>query len=305
MLVSVVVPSYNEESNVEELFRAVSKVLKGTDFEILFVNDGSSDGTLDTLRTMSSVNKKVKYISFSRNFGHQAALRAGIAHARGDAVISMDADLQHPPQLIPTLLEEWRHGNDIVYTVRNDTKATPFLKRFTSALFYKIINYLADLNIDKGAADFRLIDRKVVDVINSQAESDLFLRGYIDWIGFRQKAVSYVPAERFSGTSKYNLKNMLKLAGAGVTQFSIKPLRVAFSFAWIAIGLSVVYAIYAIVVASFGRTVSGWLSIVVLLIFFQGMQFLLLGVIGEYLGRTFIQTKNRPEYIISEKNIDL
>lgn len=303
-LISIVVPCCNEEDNVSRLLSEVNETLKNENFEVIFVNDGSSDGTLESLKSLAAVDKRVKYLSFSRNFGHQAALRAGLKHAKGDAVISMDADLQHPPKLLPKLIEKWHDGYEVVYTIRKDTAETSIGKRVTSAWFYKVINFLSGLKIEEGAADFRLLDRKVVDVINEQTESDIFLRGYISWIGFKQVGIPYEPAKRFSGKSKYNLKKMVSFAGTGVTQFSIKPLRLAHILAAGAFAMSLIYVVYAAISAVSGNTIPGWLSLVILFVFMQGVQFLLLGLIGEYLGRTFMQTKNRPEYIVSETNED-
>lgn len=303
-LISIVVPTFNEEGNIDKLYSEVNKHLKKEMFEILYVNDGSSDGSLAAIMKLSKRHDNVRYLSFSRNFGHQAALRAGLKAAKGDVVISMDADLQHPPGLLPTLIDEWSKGGQVVYTVRKDTTSTPFLKRLSSRSFYKVINFLSGLNIKEGAADFRLLDRKVVDVICAQNEADIFLRGYIDWIGFKQVAVPYVPAERFSGQSKYNFKKMLNLAGKGVTQFSVKPLRLAFGLAFSAFLIAIGYAIYSVIATITGHAVPGWLSLVVLFVFLQGVQFLLLGLMGEYLGRTFMQTKNRPEYIVDQTSED-
>lgn len=303
--ISVVVPSYNEQDNVSILFDKVSEQLLGYDFEVIFVDDGSSDKTLENLIKLSQEYKSVKYLSFSRNFGHQAALRAGLKAAKGSVVISMDADLQHPPSLLPTLLSKWKDDKyEVVYTVRKDTAATGRMKRTTSSMFYRILNFFSGLKMEEGAADFRLLDRKVVDVINAQQESDIFLRGYISWIGFKQIGIPYTPAKRFSGKSKYNFKRLISLAGKGVTQFSIKPLRFAHLLAVVAFLISFIYVLYAAAVAISGHAIPGWLSLVVLFVFMQGVQFLLLGLIGEYLGRTFMQTKNRPEFIISKSSDD-
>lgn len=301
--ISVVVPTYNEEGNVGELFAALSKELRTTNFEVIFVDDGSTDKSLDIIRVLAEKHDHVKYVTFSRNFGHQAALRAGLRYAQGDAVISMDADLQHPPELIPELLQKWHDGYEVVYTVRKDTAETGAFKRITSSWFYKVMNFMSGLQLEEGAADFRLLDRRVVDVINKQPEADLFLRGYISWIGFRQIGVAYTPAKRFSGASKYTLKKMIAFASKGVTQFSIKPLRLAFALAVAAFILSVLYVAYALVATLAGHVVPGWLSIVVLVVFMQGIQFLLVGLVGEYVGRTFIQTKHRPEFIVRDTNV--
>jgi dolichol-phosphate mannosyltransferase len=191
----------------------------------------------------------------------------------------------------------------VVYTVRKDTSEVNFFKRTSSSWFYKVINRLANLHIQEGAADFRLLDRKVVEVINNEQESNLFLRGYIDWIGFKRIGIEYVPAKRFSGSSKYSMRKMLQFGMTGITQFSIKPLHLAFLLASIAFSLSTMYVLYAFWAALIAHVaVSGWLSIVVLVVFMQGIQFLLIGLVGEYVGRTFMQTKNRPEFIISEKS---
>lgn len=300
--ISIVVPAHNEESNVGVLIEELEKNIPSKDYEIIFVDDGSSDATLQTLVKHAKTNKHIKYISFSRNFGHQAALRAGLAHSTGDAVISMDADLQHPPSLIPKFIELWQDGYDVVNTLRQNSGNESYFKKTSSSVFYKLLNFMSDLHMEEGAADFRLLDRKVVDVINAQTETDLFLRGYINWIGFKQINLPYIVGERFSGTSKYTLKKMLKLAGSGVTQFSVKPLHLAFSFAALAMVASFMYVLYAIGTLFLGHTVPGWLSLVVLIVFLQGIQFLLIGLIGEYLGRTFMQTKHRPEYIVKDTN---
>jgi dolichol-phosphate mannosyltransferase len=303
-IISIVVPTFNEEGNVEALYKAVDSNLKTYEYEIIFVNDGSGDNSLNNVKTLASKHSQVKYIDFSRNFGHQAALRAGLKYASGDAVISMDADLQHPPELLPDLIKKWQEGYEVVYTLRKDTKETSFTKRFTSTWFYRVMNFMSGLHMEEGAADFRLLDRKVVDVINEQPEADLFLRGYINWIGFKQVGIPYTPAKRFSGTSKYTLKKMVSFASKGVTQFSIKPLRLAFSLALIAFLLSAIYVIYAIIANIVGHAVPGWLSLVILVVFLQGIQFLLIGLVGEYVGRTFIQTKHRPEYIVRETSVE-
>lgn len=302
-MISVIVPTYNESGNVDRLASEVSAVLDDN-FEIIFVDDGSTDDSLTHIKSLSERGERIKYVSFSRNFGHQAALRAGLAYARGDAVVSMDADLQHPPKLLPELIQKWHKGYEVVYTIRKDTSETSIAKRLTSRWFYKIMNFLSGLHMEEGAADFRLLDRKVVDVINSQKEADIFLRGYISWIGFKQIGIPYVPAKRFSGTSKYTFKKMMSFASHGVTQFSIKPLRLAHILATAAFLSSFAYIVYAIVVSIVGTAIPGWLSLVVLFVFLQGVQFMLLGMIGEYLGRTFMQTKFRPEYLVSEANCE-
>jgi len=298
--ISIVVPSHNEEGNVEALYVEIKKVLEDYKFEIIFVDDGSTDDTLTVLKKLSKTFKEIKYLSFSRNFGHQAALRAGLKAAKGDAVISMDADLQHPPSLLPTLIAKWHEGFQVVYTIRKDNEETGLLKKASSSLFYKLLNFLSGLHMSEGAADFRLLDRQIVDLVNDQHEANIFLRGYISWLGFNQVGIDYVPAKRFSGKSKYSFKKLISLASTGVTQFSIKPLRLAHIMAVAAFLVSLIYVLYALVISFTGNVVPGWLSLIVLFVFMQGVQFLLLGLIGEYLGRTFMQTKNRPEFIIAD-----
>jgi glycosyltransferase involved in cell wall biosynthesis len=300
--VSVVVPVYNEHGNLERLYGEIAANLAGETFEVVFVDDGSTDDSLVVIEELAARYDTVRYLSFSRNFGHQAALRAGLAEARGDAVISMDADLQHPPSLLPEMIATWREGYDVVYTVRDDSAAhVGWFKRVSSGAFYRLLNFLTDLSIEPGAADFRLLARRACDEVNAQQETDLFLRGYIQWIGFRQKGLKYVPEARFSGESKYSLARMLSLAASGLTQFSVRPLRLAYLFAIGAFAIAIAYVAYAIVVGLTGSTAPGWLSVISLLVFLQGVQFLLIGLVGEYLGRTFMQSKHRPQYIVARR----
>jgi glycosyltransferase involved in cell wall biosynthesis len=302
-LVSIAVPVYNEEGNVEALLAAIDDALPSTDFELVYVDDGSIDKSLEILEALARRDRRVRVISLSRNFGHQAALRAGMAEARGDVVITMDADLQHPPELIPELISRWQAGYDVVFTIRDDASAPlPWVKKASSKAFYSVFNILTDLAIDAGAADFRLLDRAVADVVNREREADLFMRGYIQWVGFEQVGLPYTPRDRFSGSSNYSLKKMFRLAGSGITQFSVRPLRLAYVFAALATVVALAYVIYAATMAATGRTIEGWLSLVVLIVAFQGIQFLLIGLIGEYLGRTFMQTKLRPDYIVAHRS---
>jgi glycosyltransferase involved in cell wall biosynthesis len=302
--VNIVVPIYNEIDNVEYLIKSISKVMTRYNYDLILVDDGSTDGSVDIIKEISKKNSKVHFLSFSRNFGHQAALRAGYLYAKGDAIICMDADMQHPPRVIPDLIDKWIEGYEVVTTVRDDTN-TKFGKRVTSKLFYNMLNRLGNLHLDQGAADFRLIDRKVLDVINSQVEAGLFLRGYINWVGFKQTSILYTPDERFLGESKYSVRKMLSFAASGITQFSIKPLRIAFSMAFLAFVVGVVYSFYAIWVSIFtNEAVKGWPSLVVLFVFLEGLQFLLIGLLGEYIGRTFMQTKGRPEFIVRETDLN-
>lgn len=302
---AIVVPAYNEEGNVALLRDRIAEVLSPLDrysWSLLFVDDGSRDGTLAALRALAASDPRVRYLSFSRNFGHQAALKAGLDAADGDAVISMDADLQHPPELIPRLIELWEQGSEIVYTVRQDTADVGAFKRATSRLFYRLFNALSGLELDPGAADFRLLDRKVVEAVKRIPESGLFLRGMIHWVGFRQVAVPYQVGTRHSGSSKYTFSKMLRLASDGVLSFSTKPLRLASLAGCFVSGLSGLYALYAVAMHFFNRnTISGWTSLLISVLFLGGIQLLSIGLLGEYLGRVLMESKRRPHYLISER----
>jgi glycosyltransferase involved in cell wall biosynthesis len=307
-MISIIVPTFNEEGNVEALHAAVKKHMNKEPYELLFVNDGSGDGTLAALKKLAKKHREVKYVSFSRNFGHQAALRAGLRYAQGDAVISMDCDLQHPPELLPTLIKKWREGFEIVYTRRDDTQAEEIslFKKVSSRGFYGVMNAMSGLGIDPGAADFRLLDRKVVDVVNDSPEPDLFLRGLVNWVGFKAVAIDYVPAKRFAGVSKYSLKKMVKFALNGIMQFSVKPLRISIVAGMLtALGgfIYLLYVLWGYFVVH--QTVEGWASTIIVILLTGGIQMMMLGIVGEYVGKTFIQTKQRPDYIVSETNLDM
>ncbi len=304
-MISIVIPAYNEAGNISLIAQRVIKILENLyPYEIIFIDDGSRDGTLSEIKAMNASNENIKFISFSRNFGHQKALKAGLDHARGDCVITMDADLQHPPELLTKLIKEWRNGYEVVYTIRVDSADTGFIKRLSSNLFYKIINLLSNVNIPLGAADFRLLDRKVVDEVKKFKENWLFIRGIIAWIGFSQTSVEYGVKRRKRGHTKYSPSRMFTLAINGITSFSILPLRIS-----IILGLtfslgSFFYAIYAVYTKVFNNAViQGWTSILLSVLFLGGIQLISLGVIGEYLGKMFIETKNRPSYIIKEKDL--
>lgn len=302
---SIVIPIYNEELNISELNRRLLKVLKNIEkYEIIFVDDGSADKTLTMIKQLSDENSKIKYLSFSRNFGHQNALRAGLAFATGDAVVSMDGDLQHPPELIPQMIEKWQDGYKIVYTIRKECEKLSYFKRKTANIFYAVMSKLADVNIPKGAADFRLLDKDIVDIIVKMNESSLFLRGLISWVGFDQFAIEYEPEARFAGKTKYSLKKMISFAMDGITSFSIKPLRLATILGFVIAMAAFVYGFYAIYIKLFtNETMSGWTSLMVSVLFLAGIQLLTFGIMGEYIGKLFMQSKGRPNYIIKDKKI--
>ncbi|KAF0196929.1 MAG: family 2 glycosyl transferase [Bacteroidetes bacterium] len=302
--VSVVIPCFNEKDNIEILYRHLSMILEiYPELELIFVDDGSTDATLETIRSVAEKDPGVRYISLSRNFGHQYALKAGLDHAGGDCVISMDADMQHPPELIPVMIEKWREGYEVVNTIRGDQKSLSVSKKFSSGLFYFIINRLSSVEIKPGIADFRLLDRKVVDALKQFSENHIFLRGLIPWMGFRQTSVHFEPAERHKGTTKYTFTRMLRLALDGITSFSSRPLYLSIALGSIIAGIAFLYGIYAVYVHLFtDDALPGWTSITASVLFIGGIQLIMLGIIGIYLGKLFIENKKRPNYIIRAKN---
>lgn len=302
--VSIVIPCYNEDGNIEKIYNQIKKVLSSITVEYIFVDDNSSDNTLSIIEQLSKSNANVKYLSFSRNFGHQSALRAGLEYSTGDCVISMDADLQHPPELLPTLIEKWNEGYDIVYTIRKDIENVSFFKKITSAFFYRLINSLSDIEINQGSADFRLLDKRIVTVlIKDITEYHLFYRGLISWIGYNQIGIEYVPHKRFSGKSKYSFMKMVNFAIDGITSFSIKPLKLAILLGLLLSFLSGIYSLYVLGMYIFtDETVKGWSSILFSILFIGGVNMVLLGIIGEYMGKMYIQSKNRPYFLIKKTN---
>ncbi|MCK5029079.1 MAG: glycosyltransferase family 2 protein [Bacteroidales bacterium] len=301
--VSVIVPCFNEENNINPLFESVSKYTKGLVTEILFVDDGSSDKTLDNIKILTNQHKNVKFLSFSRNFGHQNALKAGYDSADGDCVISMDADMQHPPELIPEMIRLWQQGYKIVSTKRMHDKSLGFLKRLTSKLFYKIINLVSEIKIESGAADFRLLDKQVVTELKEINEKFLFFRGLIPWLGFSQIQLEYIAAERFSGKTKYSFSKMLHFASDGITSFSVKPLKISIYLGFIIAFIAFLYILYAIYIAVFtNNAIAGWTSTIISVLFIGGIQLIMIGILGNYLGKLFMENKKRPNYIIKEKN---
>jgi polyisoprenyl-phosphate glycosyltransferase len=301
--VSIAIPVFNEAENIPILFDHLKPVLDSLPFtfEILFVDDGSTDETYTKIKELQRRDRRVKAISFSRNFGHQAALTAGLQYATGDAVITMDGDLQHPPSLIPTLLERWTEGFRIVYTTREATADESFFKKSTSRLFYRIINAFSDTPVQPFAADFRLLDRTVVDSLNTLKERDRFLRGLIGWMGFPSIGIPYQADERAAGTSKYSTRKMIKLAVDGILSFSAAPLHLVTYLGLAVSFLSFVYGLYSIYAYFFTNlTIPGWTSLLVTVLFLGGVQLFSIGFLGEYLIRVYNEAKGRPPYIIQE-----
>ena len=304
--VSVVIPMYYEEEVAKECYEKVSNVLKSLeekyDYEIIFVNDGSKDKTLEILKDIAKDDKRAKIISFSRNFGHQAAVTAGLKEVTGDAII-IDADLQDPPELIPDMLKYWEEGNEVIYGKRKTRKGESAFKLFTAKMFYKTLNALSDVEIPKDTGDFRLVDRKVVDVVNNMPEHNKFLRGLFSWVGFKQMPYEYERQERFAGKTKYPLKKMLKLASDGIISFSTKPLKLVGALGILSIVISILILIYALIsyIFKLNNLSAGWTSTIVAITFFAGVQLLSVWIMSEYIGRIYDETKRRPQYIVDKK----
>lgn len=305
--VSVIVPAYNEFDNLPRLYAALKKALcEYHEHEIIFIDDGSSDGSIDLIHEIRKEDHDFHYLSLSRNFGHQCALKAGFDVASGDCVISLDADMQHPPELIKIFVDRWRAGFDVVNSKRESIKQQNWLKKLTSRWFYSFLNAISDLPHEQGAADFRLIDKKVVSQIRKIDESSLFLRGLILWVGFNQTWVSYTPNNRFSGKSKYTVWRMIGLALDGITSSSIKPLRVSFILGLIISALAFIYAAFAIYSSLFaGNTITGWTSLLLSVLLLGGITLIFLGIVGEYVGKIFQDVKRRPVYVVKESSLEI
>jgi len=305
---SVVIPTCNEEGNIRAMYDRLTAVMKsmGCDrYELLYVDDGSIDASLLRIQELRASDSRVKFIQLSRNFGHQNALKAGLDHAQGNAVISMDGDLQHPPELIPTLVEKWKAGFEVVYTIRKDDQKVPLLKKWTSKAFYKITNKLSEIPMEEGTADFRLLDQKVVEALKKYTETHLFLRGIIPSLGFKQIGIPYVPHARVSGTTKYSFSKMLRFALNGITSSSAKPLYFSIYAGLFFALLAFLYGMYAIYISAFtNQAITGWTSIIASILFIGGIQLIMIGIVGIYLGKLFIQSKNRPLYLITEKELE-
>lgn len=301
---SIVVPVYNEEDVLIELYNRLDKVLTDLDgkTEIIFINDGSQDRTLELLKELHQQDSRIKIIDFSRNFGHQLAITAGIDHASGQACIIIDADLQDPPEVIPELIKVWQEGYEVVYAIRSEREGETRFKKITALLFYRLFKKITDTDVPINVGDFRLIDWKVIDVFRSMRERHRYVRGMISWIGFRQTSVYFKREERFAGETKYPFWRMLKFALDGITSFSHYPLKLATLLGFFFSVVSFLLGIWAISVRLLtNKAVHGWTSLILTIIFLGGIQLLTLGIIGEYIGRVFDDVKQRPLYIIQSE----
>lgn len=301
---SIIIPVYNEEAVVHETYRRLSWVMKslGEPYELIFVNDGSRDRTAEIIEAFDEADQCVKVLEFSRNFGHQIAITAGMDYACGDAIVIIDADLQDPPELIPQMIEKWKQGYEVVYAKRSQRKGETLFKKETAALFYRLLSKLTEIDIPLDTGDFRLIDRKVCDAMQSIHEKNRFVRGLISWVGFRQTAIEYVREERYAGETKYSLNKMLQFSMDGITSFSYKPLKMA---AYLGAVVSIVSFVYLLVslgeILFTASTTAGWSALIASLLFLNGMILISFGILGEYVGRIYDESKNRPLYILRNK----
>jgi dolichol-phosphate mannosyltransferase len=302
-LVSVVVPVFNESEGIEAFYaRATSALgaIGGCDYELLFVDDGSRDDSYRKLVRFSASDPRVRLIKFSRNFGHQIAITAGIDYARGDCVVVIDADLQDPPEVIARMVDKWREGHDVVYGLRADRAGEGRVKLVTAALFYRLLKRLTRIDIPVDVGDFRLMSRRATDQLKQLREKDRFVRGLVTWIGFRQTGVPYHRDKRYAGETKYTYGKMIKFALDGITSFSTVPLKLATWLGYAASAFAFLYLLSVFVQKAIGITVEGWATVMVAMLFLGGVQLVCLGIIGEYLGRVFNELKPRPIYVIEE-----
>lgn len=299
----MVVPVFNEEDGIDAFHERTTRVLGALDgmtWELLYVDDGSRDGSYERLSALAAGDGRVQVLRFSRNFGHQIAITAGVDHARGDCVVVIDSDLQDPPEVITEMVAQWRNGYDVVYGVRADREGETAMKLMTASAFYRILGRLTNIQIPANVGDFRLVSRRVVDQLKLLREKDRFVRGLVSWVGFRQTGVAYHREARFAGETKYPFSKMFKFAFDGITSFSTAPLRLATWLGLLAAVLAVIYLLSVFVQKALGRTVEGWATIMVAMLFLGSVQLIVLGILGEYLGRIFNEVKPRPMYVVAE-----
>jgi len=302
-LLSIVIPAYNEEAVLAQTIGRLESVMVQNQYryEMLFIDDGSKDQTLFILKKHAEINSNIKVLSFSRNFGHQAAVSCGIDHCSGDAIVIIDADLQDPPECIPKMVSLWQEGNEVVYGKRKSRDGESFFKTFTAKTFYRVLNSLSSVDIPMDTGDFRLIDRKVADVLKGLPERNRFLRGLVSWIGFRQVPYQFARDPRAAGETKYTLKKMINLAIDGILSFSSAPLRLMAKLGVGILFISFALFVYTIVSLVIGSAAVGWASLMTVIVFFGGCNFLAIGLLGEYVARIYDEAKGRPNYIVQEK----
>ena len=304
--ISIIIPAYNEEESLPMLRGRIEKLMdsmKNYEFEILFVNDGSKDKTIEIIKKMREEDTRFNYVDFSRNFGKEIAMIAGLDYATGDCVIFMDADLQDPPELIPELVKYWEQGYDDVYAKRRSRKGETWLKKFTSKMYYKVLQKTTRIEIQKDTGDFRLLDRRCVNALKKLRESERNTKSMFSWIGYKKKEVLYDRDPRIAGTTKWNYIKLIDLAIDGITSFTTSPLRLSTYIAIPTFLVLFVYFIYVIVKCFvIKQAIQAFQAIILLILLFSGVQILLFGIVGEYLGRIFNETKNRPLYLVNEHN---
>lgn len=301
--ISIIIPVYNEENNLEKLHQELTSVLKSLEksYEIIFIDDGSRDKSFEIICGLNEHDNLITGLSLSRNFGHQVALIAGMEYALGEVIVMMDADFQHPPGVIKMLYQKFLEGYDIVNTRRVDTEGIHYFKRFTSRMYYKLINLLSDLKIEALSSDFRLMSRKSVDAFLRFQERNRFNRGLISWMGFKQDIVDYKAPSRLHGRTKYSLRKMISLGLDGITSFSSKPLRISFYTGFLIFLAGIGYGIYVIINHFRGLNIPGWTSTMLVILLVGGFQLLSLGIIGEYIARIYKESKSRPVYFLKDK----
>lgn len=300
---TIIAPIYNEIENIEVLHQRVSEVMDSTGepWEFVMVDDGSSDGSTKAILDLKSKDEKIVPVIFARNFGHQIAVTAGLDHSKGEAVVIIDADLQDPPEVILDLIAKWKEGYEVVYAIRSKREGETWFKLFTAAAFYRTIQRITDVDLPMDTGDFRLLDRKVVQVMKGMREKHRFLRGMSVWVGFRQTGVEYERAERYAGETKYPLKKMFRLASDAITGFSYFPLKMATYFGFFTAGLSLLALLVAIILRLTGfQLLQGQAVVIIIVLFLGGVQLISLGILGEYIGRLYDEARDRPLYILRE-----
>ncbi len=299
---SFVIPVHDEQDVLPDLHLRLTAVLDGLDgtSEIIFVDDGSRDSSFESMLALHARDPRVKLVRLSRNFGHQIALTAGLDLATGDAVMMMDADLQHPPELIPEFIARWREGYEVVYGIMTERESETKTKKLTARLYYRLLARMSDIDVPAAAGDFRLVDRKVLEAFRSMPEQNRYIRGMFSWLGFTQAGIEYACPPRFAGTSKYTFRKMVRFARDGLLSFSNAPLRLVLKIGFLASALAVLFGVSAIVAKLLGKGLPGYASIIAAVSFLGGFQLLVLGVIGEYIARIHDEVRNRPLYVASE-----